>query len=166
MLDTSPAVVTAAETAIREVLGAVRIPRAGFRPVQGKYTFTQLAEWHERHRLVTLSVPGVVMASVKESENRLLVGVKDASVTSGVERALRGTGIPPEAVSIEVKQPARFTAQTLVENVRPVVGGLQIQTFPGKPHPSCFRRARLNGENHSRKNPVQLLIGWVREEAV
>jgi hypothetical protein len=126
VLDTSPQVVAAAEAVIREVLGAARTPRMGFRPVKGKYTFTQLNEWHQRHRLVTLSVPGVVMTSIKESQNRLLVGIMDASVAGSVERALKGTGVPLEAVSIEVRKASRFAAETLLDKVRPLVGGLQI----------------------------------------
>jgi hypothetical protein len=129
--DTSPAVLKSAESAIHEFMGASRIPAAGIRAVQGQYSYTQLREWHQRHRLISLAIPGVVMTGIKESQNRLMIGIERPEVRSDVERALNGVGVPTAAVSFQVMEADSPLTATLQDRTRPLEGGIQISNGSG-----------------------------------
>ncbi|HZN11881.1 MAG TPA: hypothetical protein VFC61_09385 [Blastocatellia bacterium] len=122
---TDAAQAKAAEAAIVTVFGRERIPEGGIHVLEGKYGFLELKSWHDRQRFVTLALPGVVRASIRESRNRLEIGVQDALVIGQVEEQLAKLGIPREAVEIVVTKPVELQ-QTLQDKARPVKGGIQI----------------------------------------
>lgn len=116
----------AAEEAIVAVFGRKRLPPGGVQALEGQYGFLQLKDWHDRQRPKTLAIPGVVMASIAESKNRLRIGVKDSSVIPEVEGALLDLDVPREAVEIVETAPFQ-DLETLQDTIRPVLGGTQIQ---------------------------------------
>ena len=120
-----PAQRAAAEEAIFAVFGRERLPQGGIQVLQGQYSFLQLKAWHDRQRVVTLAIPGVVRTSIAESKNRLQIGVSDLGAISQVERELENLVIPREAVNIIQAKPIEFH-QTLQDTQRPLEGGLQI----------------------------------------
>lgn len=121
-----PAQRAAAEVAIVSVFGRERLPQGGMQILQGRYGFLQLKDWHDRQRVKTMTIPGVVMTSISESKNRLQIGVKDGSVISQVELELFNLGVPREAVDIVETAPFE-DLQTLQSSIRPALGGTQIQ---------------------------------------
>jgi hypothetical protein len=127
-----PAQKAAAEEAIFAVFGRERFPEGEIRVLQGQYGFLQLKAWHDRQRVVTLAIPGVVRTSIAESKNQLKIGVSDLDVISQVERELANLGIPREAVDIVQAKPIELY-QDLTDTRRPLVGGLQVlpSTKPG-----------------------------------
>jgi hypothetical protein len=125
-----PAQREAAEAAIVAVFGRERLPQGGMQTLQAQYGFLQLKAWHDRQRLNTLAIPGVVMTSIAESKNRLQIGVKDASVIARVELELFNLGVPREAVSIVETAPFE-DLQSLQDTTRPALGGTKIQRGGG-----------------------------------
>ncbi len=121
-----PAQRAAAEAAIVAVFGRERLPEGGIQILQGRYGFLQLKDWHDRQRMKTLAIPGVVMTSISESRNRLQIGVKDSGVIPQVELELFNLGVPREAVDIVETAPFE-DFQTLQSSIRPALGGTQIQ---------------------------------------
>src|SRR5205085_6314001 len=75
----------AAEKAILEVFGRERLPEGGIQVLEGQYGFLQLKAWHDRQRLKTLALPGVLMTSIAESQNPSQIGIKDSSVIPSVD---------------------------------------------------------------------------------
>ncbi len=120
----------AAVKAIVTVFGRDRLPQGGMQALQGQYSFLQLKDWHDRQRLKTLAIPGVVISSIAESKNRLQIGVRDSRVIPEVENELIKLGVPREAVDIVEIAPFEFL-QSLQNTRRPVLGGLQIQPSAG-----------------------------------
>ncbi|HEX2489846.1 MAG TPA: hypothetical protein VHR27_10600, partial [Blastocatellia bacterium] len=116
--------------AIVAVFGRERLPQGGMQTLQAQYGFLQLKAWHDQQRLKTLAIPGVVMTSIAESKNRLLIGVKDASVIARVELELFNLGVPREAVNIVETEPVE-EFQSLQDTTRPALGGTQIQRGGG-----------------------------------
>jgi hypothetical protein len=115
----------AARAAITAVFGRGRVDVADARALPARYTFAELKRWHDRHRLDTLAIPGVVMTSIHKSSNRLRVGVESAGIRRGVEAVLTGAGVPADAVEIVEMDPiAPF--ETLTDTRRPLLGGLLI----------------------------------------
>jgi hypothetical protein len=118
------------EEAIVAVLGRGRLPAAPLQFLRGDYSFLQLKDWHDRHRLQTLEIPGVLTTSIAESRNRLRIGVKDAGVIPEIKDSLVRLGVPTEAVEFEEMEPFE-QYQTLQSTIRPVLGGTQIQRSGG-----------------------------------
>lgn len=102
---------------------------ATLRFVQGEYTFPQLAGWY-RQLVSGLEASGITVTDIDDRRNRLLVGVMDAGVRDRVLAAVAGLGIPAEAVIVEEIPPAVIEA-SVQGTVRPVVGGVQIQSSAG-----------------------------------
>ncbi|MBI4475648.1 MAG: hypothetical protein HY654_00655 [Acidobacteria bacterium] len=96
-----PSQLAAARSAIEAVFGAQRVPAAGLRALQGRYTVSQLKRWTERAAGM-LEMSGVTMVDLDEAKNRVAIGLEDDSRTPTVEQALVSLGIPREAVVIEV----------------------------------------------------------------
>jgi hypothetical protein len=99
---------------------------------QGDYDFGDLLAWKDELR-PQLRQRGVVFLDISERHNRLVLGVERTAVeafTAGLEKFLRGTRVPPEAVVVEVAEPIVPLAQ-LTDGFRPVPGGVQIQNQNG-----------------------------------
>src|SRR5215468_3496731 len=121
----------AAEEAILAVFGRERLPEGRIQPMQGQYGFLQLKDWHDRHRMTTLAIPGVLLTNISKSRNRLRIGVNDPGLFGRVEEELNGLGIPLAAVEIVETEPVEFLQDTLQSDHRPLLGGLQITLDAG-----------------------------------
>ena len=97
----------AARSAIEAVFGAGRIPPAGVRAVQGRYTVSQLKAWTEQATAL-LPLPGVSMVDLDEARNRVAIGIEDERRRPATAEALGSLGIPAEAVDIDVTGGIRF----------------------------------------------------------
>lgn len=120
----------AAEAALIAVFGRERLGQGGIQVLQGRYGFLQLKDWHDRHRAVTLAIPGVVMTGIAESNNRLKIGVEHSALFNRVEQELINLGVPLEAVKLVETKPVKFL-QTLQNTTRPLLGGLRITNSGG-----------------------------------
>jgi hypothetical protein len=117
----------AAQAAIAAVFGRDRVSLAGAQTLQARYGFTQLKAWHDRHRLLTLAIPGVVSTGIDKASNRLRIGVQNRRAIPAVQRQLDALAIPLAAAEIVVTQPME-NEDTLQDRHRPLLGGLQINT--------------------------------------
>jgi hypothetical protein len=115
----------AARDAVAAVFGRDRVDVTNARALRARYSFSELKRWHDRHRLETLAVPGVVMTAIDKKGNRLRVGVESTAVTRALAGVLAGAGVPAEAVEIVVMDPV-LPLQKLTDSHRPLLGGLQI----------------------------------------
>jgi hypothetical protein len=120
-----PGQIRAAQVAIAAVFGRGRVPLATAQALPAQYSFLQLREWHNRHRMTTLAMPGVVMTSIHKASNRLRIGVARTDVIGPVQRQLAALGVPLAAVEIVVMQPFQ-DYDTLADTHRPLIGGLSI----------------------------------------
>ncbi|HVT17569.1 MAG TPA: hypothetical protein VHQ90_15510 [Thermoanaerobaculia bacterium] len=115
----------AAKAAIAAVFGRDRVALKTAQVVEARYRFAHLKAWHDRHRLTTLAIPGVVMTGIDKSRNRLRIGVKGTDVIGPVQRELRRLDVPLAAVEIVEMRPMNLL-DTLDDTHRPLLGGLQI----------------------------------------
>jgi hypothetical protein len=99
------------------------------RVISADYDFRQLNNWKQIARMEILPLPGVITLDVDEVKNRLFIGVEDTQLIPTVESALQTTSIPKEAV---VMGEASVPKLALRDRVRPVVGGLQIDSDKGE----------------------------------
>jgi hypothetical protein len=83
-------------------------------------------EAQHRRLLPLFELAGVVFTDADETRGRLVVGVLDRGVEGLIRARLRMLGIARESVDV-VETEAIFQVTTLRDNVRPVVGGLQIR---------------------------------------
>lgn len=109
------------------------------------YDFAQLKAWAEAlHPL--LSRGGVYLIDVDEVENRVLVGVADASAAGAVRAEGARLGIPAAALATQTQPPPQVRA-TVRDRFSTVVGGIQI-AFSGYVCTSGFNARRVsNGAN-------------------
>lgn len=98
------------------------------RVLPATYDWVQLEQWFGQASTDLLTLPGAVFVDADESTNRVLVGV-ERGAAARIRGALARLGIPDAAVIVQETEPFRFAA-TLRNQIRPVVGGLQIN-FPG-----------------------------------
>ena len=100
------------------------------RVLQGEYTYKDLNSWFHRLSPHALALAGVVFVDNDEARNRVVVGVEDMTGAAAVRGVAAGLGLPGKAVVVELAKPVRF-ATTLLDEVRPVMGALQITTLSG-----------------------------------
>jgi hypothetical protein len=121
----------AAVKAIRTVFGRKTVDRP-LHVLHANYSFLRLKQWHDRHRIGTLAIPGVVLTGIDEGKNRLQVGVVSHAAAERVTRRLRRLGVPLDAVAISrVKPITPASDPTLQDTRRPLEGGLQISNGSG-----------------------------------
>lgn len=101
----------------------------GFRVVDAEYRVTQLSPWR-RAADRTLAMDGVVLTDLDERRNRVIIGVESLEMRAQVERSLRAENVPLDAVIIEAVDPIYLKA-SLRSNIRPVDGGVQIESDTG-----------------------------------
>jgi hypothetical protein len=94
----------------------------------GRYDWLQLTAWRDQVR--ELKEGAVIFLDIDESVNQLRIGIDRTApdkfaARAGLEKRLAGRGIPPEAVIVEEREPARY-AVDITQGVRPVAGALQI----------------------------------------
>lgn len=130
LLHPSTEVAAASEAAIAAVFKGKFDPQNKILALPGQYGFRELKDWHDRMMADVLNLPGVVFTDIDDAKNRLAVGVEKPEVQPLVEEQLARLGIPREAVNIEVTRPVEFET-SLIDQHRPLVGGLQIATSSG-----------------------------------
>ena len=99
---------------------------------QGDYDFRDLFAWKDEVRPF-LAERGAIYLDIDESRNRLVFGVeRDAldEFNADLKKLLEDTHVPPEAVLVEADEPIE-PAESLLDKIRPVPGGVQIQTLGG-----------------------------------
>jgi hypothetical protein len=105
---------------------------------QGDYDFRDLFAWREEVR-PQLAERGAVSLDIDERRNRLVFGVERESLGEFAARLgdfLRGTRVPPEAVTVEDAEPVSPFA-SLSDKIRPVPGGVKITPVGSGVMPSC-----------------------------
>lgn len=107
-----------------EILGGESLSETGVEIIEGKYTFTQLKEWHDLMAGSVLTKAGVVFTDIDDRSNRLRIGVENLKrAKGGLEADLTALGIPLEAVEITKTEPV---VPELRDRNRPLRGGFQI----------------------------------------
>lgn len=122
-----------AESAIRSHLDTHRtahgmVDRATARFVARavEYPFLELARHRELLRQNVFAIPGVVSLGVKESENRIVVGVSDPGTMAQVRDLLPKLGVPAEEMSIQQVPRPVATSHTLASSMGNIQGGWEI----------------------------------------
>lgn len=140
----------AAQRYLAQHLAAARRGRHAGAPQQpvflpAAYDFAQLHEWSER-LVPLLERDGVYLIDVDEVENRLLVGVGDASAAAGVRAEAVRLGIPANAVATQTQQKPANRA-TVRDRFTTVVGGIQI-AFGGYVCTQGFNARRVSNNTN------------------
>jgi hypothetical protein len=91
----------------------------------GEYDILELSRWRPEIDQV-LSLPGTVFTDLDESSNRLRIGIESSEFQDRVEAFVANSGVPLQAVIIEVVDPI-FYLKDLRDKFRPVQGGTQIE---------------------------------------
>ncbi len=130
----SPERVREASAAITEIFGPKAVSGREVRVIQAQYSMTQLTEWYKpmSHAVRAKvggkkAVPGLVGTSIRESENRLFIGVENVEAAQPlIEEILEELGIPMDAVIIQETEPFSLSIHTLQSHIRPLEGGIQF----------------------------------------
>lgn len=150
LLDTKSQVVAAAAAAIEDILGPIYpdlIPPREIRVLQGQYSFLQLKKYFDLAGVLHV-MPEVVMTDIDDVRNRLKIGLMKIGMAERVKQELAKLGIPQEVVEFEETGPLiEDSHKTLRDEVRPLIGGLQIDYVNGGPCTLGFNaiRAGVNG---------------------
>jgi len=117
--------------------GRVKHPNADIIVRGATYTFLQLRAWRERlMQGAILERAGVVWLDLDEVANRLVVGVDAGADPLAIRAAAQALGVPAEGVDVEVS--GRYVPNTtLVDEFRPIQGGIRIQRVSGTSRVSC-----------------------------
>jgi hypothetical protein len=112
---------------------------------QASFNFLQLKNWNDLLMSALIGNRGVYLADIDERENRIWLGIADTETAATVNAALQRLGIPAGAVIMEVvPQPRQFQTvvyKTLSDYVRPVLGGLKIESASHEPCTLGFNAA-------------------------
>ena len=98
----------ALDQAIKDVFGSARPPEHQVEVLVGRYTFSQLKNWHDRMSLQLLAIPGVLSTGIDDARNGLKVEVQSRDLAPVVQATLAALGIPSEAVRIDEAAPGEF----------------------------------------------------------
>jgi hypothetical protein len=113
----------AARRGVAEALARPDLAAMPVRAAAARYSFRALKSWHDA---LLPDLPAVVvMTDVDERANVVRIGMTDPSL-SLLAGALARHGVPANAVA--VVRDAAVTATSLDDNVRPVVGGVRIDS--------------------------------------
>ena len=122
-----------AENAVRSILGVHKTARGvvnrstvrfGTRLV--KYSFMDLARYRTVLREYVFGIPHVVSLDVKESENRVKIGISDAAAEGEIRKLLPSVGIPQDAVIFWQSAPGGDMSHTLSDSMAGIQGGWHI----------------------------------------
>lgn len=94
--------------------------------LQADFTHRELEAWFRRLSPEALEVPGAVFADADEAANRVVVGVHGPEAAAAVRRIAARLGVPEGALVVTQAEPIHFVA-TLRDQIRPVLGGVQIR---------------------------------------
>jgi hypothetical protein len=93
--------------------------------IDAAYDFAQLKGWAEALTPLLSSRSDVFLIDVDEVQNRVLVGVADASAGAAVRAEGARLGVPGAALAVQT-QPAPQVRATVRDRFNPIVGGIQI----------------------------------------
>ncbi len=93
--------------------------------LQGQYDFRELAEL-KTSLVDILDFSHVVLVDIDERINRLVIGVKSDASVDQVEEIVAKSGLPTEAIAIQIIEPKKSMA-TLSSKIRPLSGGLKTE---------------------------------------
>lgn len=159
---TDPAKGPAAQAALRPIIqeraawrGARGMAQPRFMVRQGQFGFLQLAGWRDQLSIPVLDLPGVKAVDLDESDNRIWIGITDATARGAVQNKLAQLGIPREATVIEIEEDAflldpttpsyeagsstcAYAAYEIDDCIRPLIGGIQIGWLVPNQEPNTF----------------------------
>jgi hypothetical protein len=122
---TDPSRRAEAEQALAAFLEDRGFTAADLQVRQGTYEYAQLDAWYRQARPDVFSIAGAILGDVDEANNRIRIGVADATAAIAVQDAIGRLGMPTDAVIVQERAPIQ-TMATLQEDVTPLQGGLQI----------------------------------------
>lgn len=105
------------------------VKRPELRIQKGNYDVQQLASWRLKVDRA-LGVAGVVFTDLDERTNRVKIGIGPDATRDQVEAAIKESGVPREAITIEVTQPI-YPNASLRDKFRPMPGGVQVEADTG-----------------------------------
>lgn len=121
---TDPSRSEAARQFVEQVQGRLNAPARGMVVLQARYDFAELKSSLDR-LLPLLSQDGVVWLDIDETMNQLRIAVESETIIAAVRQDIAASGIPLDAVSVEV-HPRPVPRIALWDRVRPVDGGYQL----------------------------------------
>ena len=92
-------------TQLRRVSERARRGRGGVRVRQVQFGFDELRVWRDHLTPVLFSKPQVLSIDLDEKENRVWVGVRQASARAEVMAEAKRLGIPASAVTVQMVEP-------------------------------------------------------------
>jgi hypothetical protein len=92
---------------------------------QARFAYGDLDRWFQSMSYNAFDQGHVVFVDLDEAANRVLVAVEPGASHANIHALAARLGIPAEAVTVRDAEPIRFM-QTLRDQIRPVVAGLQI----------------------------------------
>ena len=97
-----------AELLVKQILYPERFGQdiLGVLALQGDYSIAQLGQWYEH--VSRIADPGLVLAKLDESRNRLEIVVVDDAAAQRVEEKLKEVPVPPEAVAVRIREPVKL----------------------------------------------------------
>ena len=97
-----------AEQVVKQILYPERFGQdiLGVLALQGDYSIAQLSQWYEH--VSRIADPGLVLANLDESRNRLEIIVVDDAAAQRVEEKLKEIPVPPEAVAVRMREPVKL----------------------------------------------------------
>lgn len=96
--------------------------------LQADYDFATLAQWRRQLDDYVFQIPSVISTDIDDANNRILIGVDDEAAIKEIEAIAERLALPSDALTFEVDSVELMTR--LDDRVRPIVGGLQIDTNP------------------------------------
>jgi hypothetical protein len=116
---------------------------AAMRALRANYDFRELLKWYREVVVPSVGATvGVTMTDIDERTNRLVVGVRDASLIESIRQTLAALPVPQDAVEVIQFDASVFEtspgerpfaavglsmANSLTDQLRPVPGGAQVQ---------------------------------------
>jgi hypothetical protein len=108
-------------------------PRIVFEKARTTYTWFQIESFKGALRDVFV-VPDVVLLDANEVQGLVTIGISNDRARAAVEDFVRRSGVPADAVKIELTAPIA-PLQSLTDDFRPMMGGIQIKNDAGPFHP-------------------------------
>ena len=121
---------------------------------QGQFDFVQLVDMYARVRQ-SLPASGITQTGIDKRQNKIMVGVLDATIRDGVATALRPLGAPDGMIDVRVIAPTIGT-QTVQSQHSPMIGGIQITWMPAREN-SYARSASTLASRTRRRTPTSLI---------
>ena len=90
-----------------------------------RYTFAELARWHEQVDAAVFGLADLVFTDADEQTQRLVIGVSSPAGERDARAAALDLGVPEDALAVVLTEPVRPLANVR-DKLRPLAGGTQI----------------------------------------